>query len=99
MSRETFEKLLDLFRNDFTINNLEEILYILVYYCAHVNTFRSLRNTVGLPKSTLCNIIHEMTAYTTKLAAKYIKMPTTTAEFEELKIDMTRVRLYIKFFM
>lgn len=70
MFRETFGKLLDLFKNEFNIDNLEKKLYVFIYYCAHVNTFRTLRNTVGIPKSTLCEIITEMTAAATKLAKK-----------------------------
>lgn len=85
MSRGAFEKLLKIFNEEFEIEDCRKKLYVLIYYLAHVNTFRNLHNTTGLPKTTLNRWINDMAGYAVRLTHKFIKMPSTREEFIELK--------------
>ena len=93
MSRETFQILCAelhpyIFKNDTRFRNavpVDKKIVVTFYYLSEEGRMRKVANTFGIGKSTVSVIIRRVTkAISVHLAPKYIQIPSTEKEVEEM---------------
>ena len=93
MSRETFQILCAelhpyIFKNDTRFRNavpVDKQIVVTLYYLSEEGLMRKVANTFGIGKSTVSVIIRRVTkAISVHLAPKYIQIPSTEKEVEEM---------------
>ena len=76
MTTDCFESLLfSLTQETNCLSDMRYKLYMFLYFISHSTTYRELRELFGVPKSTICDILHQIADFIYGFASLRIKFP------------------------